>query len=60
MLGFAGRNREAARVCEEILREEPENLQASVVLYANLRTYDPAGAAAALRRVRELAPPVSP
>ena len=59
LLGIAGRNREAAALCAEVLREEPDNLRAAMGLYANLRVYDRAGAAAAARRVREIAPPVA-
>jgi hypothetical protein len=58
LLGLAGRNREAAAVLEEVLRDEPDNLRAAIALRANLLRFDPAHAAVVERRIRELAPPV--
>jgi hypothetical protein len=57
-LRFGGHFREAAAVAASVLREEPDNIQAAVALVGYLRAYDPAAAAVAARRVRELAPPV--
>jgi hypothetical protein len=58
VLGFAGRNREAAALLRAVLRDEPDNLRALIGLQANLARYDPAAAAGVAARIRSVAPPV--
>ena len=58
MLGRAGRTREAIAVLRRTVAAEPENLEAWALLARAARTEDPALAARARARQRELAPPV--
>ena len=58
VLGRAGRTREAIAVLRRTVAAEPENLEAWALLARAARTEDPALAARARARQRELAPPV--
>ena len=58
VLGRAGRGREAIAVLRRTVAAEPENLEAWALLARAARTDDPALAARARARQRELAPPV--
>jgi len=58
VLGRAGRTREAIAVLRRAVAAEPENLEAWALLARAARTEDPALAARARARQRELAPPV--
>lgn len=60
LLVRVGQMRRARPPLEELLRREPENLQAWAVLALATRTTDPARAAQARARMRELAPDVPP
>jgi hypothetical protein len=53
----AAQPRRAVPVLREILRREPDNAVAASLLVRNLRAYDPAGAAAAVRELLRIAPP---
>ena len=58
VLGRAGRTPEAIAVLRRTVAAEPENLEAWALLARAARTEDPALAARARARQRELAPPV--
>jgi len=58
VLGRAGRTREAIAVLRRTVAAEPENLEAWALLAGAAKTEDPALAARARARQRELAPPV--
>jgi len=58
VLGRSGRTREAIAVLERTVAAEPENLEAWALLAGAAKTEDPALAARARARQRELAPPV--
>src|SRR5215210_472227 len=58
VLGRAGRTPEAVAVLRRAVAAEPENLEAWALLARAARTEDPALAARARARQRELAPPV--
>jgi cytochrome c-type biogenesis protein CcmH/NrfG len=58
VLGRAGRTREAISVLRRTVAAEPENLEAWALLARAARSEDPALAARARARQRELAPPV--
>ena len=58
VLGRAGRTREAIAVLRRTIAAEPENLEAWALLARAARTEEPALAARARARQRELAPPV--
>ena len=58
VLGRAGRTREAIALLRRTVDAEPENLEAWALLARAARTEDPALAARARARQRELAPPV--
>jgi len=58
VLGRAGRTREAIGVLRRAVAAEPDNLEAWALLARAARTEDPALAARARARQRELAPPV--
>jgi hypothetical protein len=51
-------DREAARILQSVVRDEPDNVAAWHLLGSALRTIDPAAARAADARVRFLVPPV--
>jgi predicted Zn-dependent protease len=57
---FTERPDRAVRRLRSILRREPENHEAWVLLAQNARTVDPALAARAVARARALSPPVAP
>jgi predicted Zn-dependent protease len=56
----AGRADQAAALLEEVVRREPRNARAWSALAFAERDRDPARAAEAMARVRELSPPVGP
>jgi hypothetical protein len=58
VLGRAGRTREAIAVLRRTVAAEPENLEAWALLARAARAEEPALAARARARQRELAPPV--
>ena len=58
VLGRAGRGSEAIAVLRRTVAAEPENLEAWALIARAARTEDPALAARARARQRELAPPV--
>ena len=58
VLGRAGRTREAIAVLRRTVAAEPQNLEAWALLARAARSEDPALAARARARQRELAPPV--
>jgi hypothetical protein len=59
LVGF-GRNREALRILNDIVRREPSNFLAWKQIEAIEQRRDPARAAEARRRLREISPPVAP
>ena len=60
LLLAGGSPREAARVIEEVAREEPENSKAWALLAAATREIDPARATEARVQLRRVKPPIDP
>lgn len=59
LLASLGRRRRAVELLDVLVRREPDNPQAWAVLGQVTRRTDPARSRAALRRSRELSPPVA-